>query len=222
MTAALDKKTGYTFSNAALLEKALTHSSIQNKKNDNERLEFLGDRVLGLVIAELLFKSFPDDVEGSLAKRHTALVQQDAIVKVAHEINLADHLRLSASEMKSGGQKKEKILSDAQEALIGAIYLDGGFSAAYAFVEKFWGPLLRQQITPPEDSKSRLQEWVQAKSLPLPVYKILSKSGIDHAPMFEIELSVESIGKTTATAPSKRAAEKAAALKMLEKIGIQI
>ena len=220
MTEGLGRKIGYVFSDIALCETALTHSSTQNDSSDNERLEFLGDRVLGLAAADLLFAAFPDEDEGSLAKRHTGLVQQEALVHVAQEINLAEHLKLSAGEMKSGGHKKEKILADAVEALIGAIYLDGGFEAAQDFVRKFWGAMLHGQALPPEDAKSQLQEWAQGRGLPLPEYKLLGKSGTDHAPLFEIEVFVEGIDKTKAVAASKRAAEKEAALKMLIKIGI--
>jgi ribonuclease-3 len=178
--------------------------------------------VLGLAVADLLFASFPDEPEGSLAKRHTGLVQQEALVNVAREIGLAEHVKLSAGEMKSGGSKKDKILADAVEALIGAIYLDGGFDAASAFIARFWGTMLKNQALPPEDAKSLLQEWAQGRGLPLPEYKLLGKSGSDHAPSFEIEVSVESLGKTSATAASKRAAEKEAAQKMLEKIGNKV
>jgi ribonuclease-3 len=222
MTDILGGKIGYVFSDPALLETALTHSSTQNDKNNNERLEFLGDRVLGLAVADLLFTAYPQEPEGSLAKRHTGLVQQEALVNAAQAIGLAEHLKLSAGEMKSGGQKKEKILADGMEALIGAIYLDGGLEAAEGFIAKFWGGMLQGQALPPEDAKSLLQEWAQGRGLPLPEYKLLGKSGTDHAPSFEIEVSVEGIGKTSATAASKRSAEKEAAAKMLEKIGVKL
>lgn len=222
MTGQLSGKIGYVFSDPALCETALTHSSTQNDQTDNERLEFLGDRVLGLAVADLLFAAYPHEPEGSLAKRHTGLVQQEALVGVAREIDLAAYIRLSAGEMKSGGHKKEKIIADAMEALIGAIYLDGGFPAAMAFIKRFWATMLQNQTLPPEDAKSLLQEWAQGRGLPLPEYKLLGKSGSDHAPSFEIEVSVESIGKTSATASSKRAAEKEAAAKMLDKIGVKV
>src|ERR1035437_1181264 len=141
MSDGLGKKIGYVFSDPVLCEMALTHSSSQDD-HDNERLEFLGDRVLGLAVADLLFAAFTDEEEGSLAKRHTGLVQQEALVKVAQEIDLAGHIRLSAGEMKSGGHKKEKILADAVEGVVGAIYLDGGLKAAEAFVAKFWSAML--------------------------------------------------------------------------------
>ena len=222
MSEKLEKKIGYTFSDPFLLEKALTHSSTENKEYDNERLEFLGDRVLGLSVADQLFAFFPEEEEGSLAKRHAGFVQQSDLVLVAQMLGLADHLKLSVGEIKSGGQMKEKILSDAMEALIGAIYLDGGFGVAHDFVKKFWGERLRLQISPPEDAKSRLQEWAQAKSIPLPKYTLINKSGTSHSPIFEMEVFVTEGGKAVATAKSKRAAEKSAALKMLQKIGIKI
>ena len=222
MSEKLEKKIGYTFSDPFLLEKALTHSSTENKEYDNERLEFLGDRVLGLSVADQLFAFFPEEEEGSLAKRHAGFVQQSDLVLVAQMLGLADHLKLSVGEIKSGGQMKEKILSDAMEALIGAIYLDGGFGVAHDFVKKFWGERLRLQISPPEDAKSRLQEWAQAKSIPLPKYTLINKSGTSHLPIFEMEVFVTEGGKAVATAKSKRAAEKSAALKMLQKIGIKI
>jgi len=221
MPGKLEKKIAYAFSDPALLETALTHSSVPNTAYDYERLEFLGDRVLGLVIADLLYKHFPAEKEGSLAKRHTGLVRQDSLVGVARGLGLARHLKLSAGEAKSGGLEKETILSDALEGLIGGMYLDGGFAVAHDFIEKFWGDMLRRQTAPPEDAKSRLQEWAQAKSLPLPGYALVGKSGTDHSPQFEIEVSVKGVGTAAARAPSKRAAEKLAALRMLEKIGAE-
>jgi ribonuclease-3 len=219
MTEVLGKKIGYVFSDAGLLETALTHSSTQNDQKDNERLEFLGDRVLGLAVADLLFAAYPHEPEGSLAKRHTGLVQQEALVNVAREIDLAAHVRLSAGEMKSGGQQKDKILADAMEALIGAIYLAGGLAAAEAFIGRFWQAGLQSQGLPPEDSKSLLQEWAQGRGLPLPEYKLITRAGSDHEPTFEMEVSVATIGSASAIANSKRGAEKEAATKMLEKIG---
>lgn len=222
MASAIEKKIFYTFKDPSLLERALTHASVQCISCHNERLEFVGDRVLGLVIADFLYNQFPEEDEGSLAKRHTGLVQQATLVKVASQLDLSSHLNLSPSEKKSGGQKKGAILADAVEALIGGIYYDGGFDAARSFVKKFWGDLISRQEEPPEDSKSKLQEWAQAKSLPLPEYKVIKKSGTDHSPKFEVEVTVESVGKASAAAASKRAAEKSAALKLLKKIGADV
>lgn len=220
MPATLHAKIGYAFKDDAVLQTALTHSSSPKEHSNNERLEFLGDRVLGLAVADLLIAAFPGEEEGHLAKRFTGLVQQDALVAVAKKIDLAGHLRLSAAEMKAGGNLKNKILADAVEALVGAIYLDGGFKAAQDFVTRFWTAMINEHSAPPEDAKSRLQEWVQGRGLPLPVYTLVDKSGSDHAPEFEIELSVETIGAIRAKAASKRAAEKQAAQDMLRKIGL--
>ncbi len=218
----LEKVMEYAFSDPALLELALTHSSVQKKKSNNERLEFLGDRVLGLAVAEMLYRMFPAENEGHLAKRHTALVQQSALAQVAQVLMLAAYIRLSAAEVRAGGLQKETILADAVEAIIGAIYLDGGIVAAKTFVEKHWAPQLHKDEAPPQDPKTHLQEWAQGKSLPLPEYNVVTKSGSEHAPQFEIEVSIRNHGKVRAKAASKRAAEKAAASAMLEKIGEKV
>lgn len=212
----LEKNAGYIFQDRRLLDKALTHSSLQNKDYDNERLEFLGDRVLGLVVADMLFKAFPQEDEGHLARRHAALVQKAAIVQVAEAVALAPHIRLSSGELKAGGLRKDTILADALEALIGAIYLDGGFLAAETFVQRFWQVMLALYDEPPQDPKTALQEWAQARGLSIPAYRIVLKSGAEHTPLFEIEVSVETVGVIVATASSKRTAEKEAALKMLQ------
>lgn len=212
------KNIGYAFSNPALLRAALTHASAQGEHADNERLEFLGDRVLSLAVADLLFAAYPEEEEGSLAKRHTGLVQQKALVKVAKEIDISSHLTLSPGEKKAGGHQKDKILADALEALIGAIYLDGGLAKAEAFINRFWQPMLTAQLLPPEDTKSQLQEWAQAQGLPLPAYRVVKKTGTDHEPVFEVEVMVEDVGKASARASSKRSAEKEAALRLLQKL----
>lgn len=220
MSDPIEKKIHYTFSDPLLLETALTHASLQGIEYDNERLEFLGDRVLGLVIADMLYSDFSAEDEGSLAKRHAALVGRDALAKAAQVLDLSNDLKLSPSEMKSGGHKKETILADAMEALIGAIYLDGGIFKATDFIKTYWRGMINLQETPPADAKSLLQEWAQGKGMALPQYKMLNRSGTDHAPQFEIEVLVEGVGRATATAATKRAAEKAAAVQMLEKIGV--
>ncbi len=214
---ALEQKIGYVFEDEGILETALTHASMQQKKFNNERLEFLGDRVLGLVIAGLLYRLFPSESEGDLAKRHTALVQQKALVSVAEELGLGGYLKMSSGEKKAGGLQKETILSNALEALIAAVYLDGGFEAAEEFVSSFWEPRI-ENTAPPEDPKTLLQEWVQARGLPLPEYKVISRVGSDHAPQFEIEVSAGAHGSAIARASSKRAAEKEAAAALLLKI----
>jgi len=219
MIQTVENKIKYKFKDASLLEVALTHSSMQKRGNiNNERLEFLGDRVLGLVIADILFKQFPDEKEGLLAKRHTALVQQDALLNIAEKIKIDDDIKVSAGEAKTGGKKKKTIMADAMEALIGAIYTDGGYDSAYKFIENFWEEMLEEQENPPEDVKSFLQEWAQSRSLPLPQYTVVGKSGSDHSPEFEIEVFVETLGSAKAKANSKKMAEKLSAEKLLKKL----
>lgn len=217
MIKTLEKEINYNFKDISLLENALTHSSLQTEHINNERLEFLGDRVLGLVISDIIYNKFLNEDEGKLAKRHTALVRRDALFTVANKINIEDFIKLSTAERKSGGSKKKTILSNAIEAIIGAIYIDGGFDSAYKFIEFFWQDMIETQDAPPEDAKSALQEWAQSRSLNLPSYKLIKRSGTDHSPEFEMEVSVETLGSATATAPSKKKAEKLAAEKLLEK-----
>lgn len=209
---------GYFFADPRLLESALTHASAAQPGGNNERLEFLGDRVLGLAVADFLYGAYPAEREGDLAKRHAALVAKAALAQVAADINLAPHIRISHGESKTGGSKKDTILADGVEALIGAIYLDGGFKAARAFVHERWQNLVDAYGAPPEDSKSALQVWAQQRGLPLPEYKLLSRTGPDHAPVFEIEVAIKGFAPATAAAASKQAAEKDAAQQMLNQI----
>lgn len=216
----LEEKIGHVFKTKKLLEEALTHASVIDSKNNNERLEFLGDRVLGLIIADMLYQTFPQEEEGALAKRHTGLVQQAALVSVAGKIGLSGFIRLSPSEEKAGGAQKEAILSDALEALIAAVYLDGGVAAARKFIEHFWQDRIHDDAPPPEDPKTKLQELAQGLGLPLPQYNVIAQTGSDHAPSFEVEVSVKGQGSARAKAASKRKAEKDAAealLRMIEK-----
>jgi len=214
----LEQRLNYHFTSKALLDNALTHASVQGQEQ-NERLEFLGDRVLGLVIAALLYKTFPDEAEGDLAKRHTGLVQQRALAEIAAGIDLSAHIILSGGERNAGGAQKDAILADAVEALIGAAFLDGGYVAAERMVTTLWAPHLHRQTAPPEDPKTKLQEWAQQQGLPLPVYDLVAQAGPDHAPIFTVVVSVEGQGKAQAEAASKRAAEKLAARVLLDQIG---
>ncbi|MCC7037413.1 MAG: ribonuclease III [Alphaproteobacteria bacterium] len=216
--AALEAEIGYKFKNGVLLDMALTHSSLPKSQHNNERLEFLGDRVLGLAIAELLYKTFPNEREGDLAKRLTAVVQQAALAEVAEGLKLSNYVRLSVGEIKAGGSKKDAIMSDAVEALIGAIYLDGGYDPASRFVRARWEPMLATFNVPPEDAKTRLQEWAQSRGLPLPEYVVIARAGEDHKPQFDVEVRVKGLESLTASSTSKRGAEKAAAAKMLARI----
>jgi ribonuclease-3 len=219
--AGLIAQLGHEFANPALLQDALTHPSLagfrQRKKGamPYERLEFLGDRVLGLVIAGWLYEKYPAASEGELAKRHAALVNREALRLVANEVGLVNYLHLARGEDASAARKNLATLSDALEAVIGALYLDGGLQAAENFIHRFWQKDIGVSEAP-ADPKTLLQEWAQGQGLPLPQYKVVEHSGPAHAPKFNIEASVKGHAPVTATGDSKRAAEKAAAKLLLE------
>lgn len=215
--AALAEKTGHRFRNPALLKTALTHASTGAKLN-YERLEFLGDRVLGLAVAELLYAHFPGESEGDLALRLAALVQGKFLAGIAHEIGLGDHIALSPSEAQAGGAAKENILADVLEALIGALYLDAGLDQCRAFIAGIWTERLHLSARPPQHPKTRLQEWAQGAKLPLPAYKVTGRSGPDHAPAFVVELYIEGHPPLSAQGPSRQAAEREVAALFLQKI----
>lgn len=216
---------GYDFANPELLERALTHSSalegIRNGRKDNERLEFLGDRVLGLVVADMLIDAFPLAPEGELARRFNALVRREACADVAREIDLGAHLILGTSEHKAGGRHKEAILADACEALIAAIYRDGGLNAAGRFIRGKWETRLDNMVGIPRDPKTLLQEWVQARALPHPVYEVIERSGPDHAPEFTVRVNISKLASETGKGMNKRRAEQAAARAVLIREGIE-
>jgi len=218
----IQKALQYNFIRPSLLEEALTHPSAMNHHKGDavayERLEFLGDRVLGLVIAEMLLKRNPNEAEGDIAKRHTALVRGETLTIIAENIGLGESLLLSSGEHKTGGRYKAAVLADAMEALIGAIYLDGGLEAAQELILREWNDIANSIETPPQDPKTILQEWVQEKSLPLPKYELVSKTGFEHEPVFEMRVSVEGFKDVMASSTSKRRAEKKAAEQMLKNI----
>jgi len=214
---------GHTFSAPELLEDALKHPSLaglrQRKKGPMpyERLEFLGDRVLGLVTAEWLYEKFPEASEGELAKRHAALVNRDALRMVAIEIGLGQHIRLAHGEEANAERKNLATLPDAMEAVIGAIYLDGGLKAAAAFIHRYWQKDIAV-ANAPADPKTTLQEWAQGQGLPLPQYKVIKNTGPAHAPKFVIEVIVKGHPPATAEGHSKREAQKAAAQLLLQQV----
>jgi len=231
----LERLIGHSFARPELLAEALTHPSAsapsyrsghhRNRAASRafsgrsyERLEFLGDRVLGLVIADLLWRRFATEPEGDLTRRLAHLVQRDPLTRVAAEIGLDRFLRLSPSEAAAGAARNPGILADACEAVIAAIYLDGGYAAAFAFIERFWEPLIAEMDGPPRDPKTTLQEWAQGRGLPLPEYQLMTTSGPDHALQFTVSARVSGFEETTATASSKRAAETAAAAVLLERL----
>jgi ribonuclease-3 len=214
-----EDRLGHSFARPELLIRALTHGSISSTtRPDNQRLEFLGDRVLGLVMAEKLLKDDPDAPEGTLAPRYNALVRKETCADVARQIDVGAVLKLGRSEMKTGGRRKLALLGDAMEAVIAAVYLDAGFEAAQAVILRLWGDRIRNVETDARDAKTSLQEWAQARKLPPPSYVELSREGPDHAPVFTIEVQLQNGHSATATAPSKRAAEQAAAKALLGKL----
>lgn len=210
-------KIPYTFQNERLLTKALTHPSMLRfqKGSDFERLEFLGDRVLGLMIAQMLYHRYPKEKEGDLAKRLANLVSREACLEVAQMMQLADYVKASLGDI----TPNSAVLADAVEALIGALYLDGGLKAAAAFIETYWPSLLEKDICPPKDAKTTLQELAQSKGPSIvPVYEVLDHVGPAHTPTFTVRVCVEGLGTATGTGPSKRQAEQMAAKILLENI----
>lgn len=201
------------------LAEALTHPSASTRaRADNQRLEFLGDRILGLVIAEALFERFPDAAEGDLAPRYNALVRKETCADAAESVGLGAMLHLGRSEALAGGRRKTAILGDAMEAVIAAIHLDAGLPAARAAILALWTPRLKTVHAAPTDAKTALQEWAQARGLPPPAYPTLDRSGPDHAPVFTVAARLADGTEATASAPSKRAAQQAAAAALLTEI----
>jgi ribonuclease-3 len=220
----LEATLGHTFRDPSLLTLALTHPSVGKQKSgaivNNQRLEFLGDAVLGLLIAEMLYAMYPNEAEGDLSRRLVGLVNGEQCARVAEALGIGEHLILSASEAESGGRALASNIEDACEAIIGALYLDGGLAAVKPVIEAYWKPLATRSAAPPKDPKTGLQEWAQARGLPLPEYRMLSETGPAHAPQFVIEVSVRGHAPVQAEAKSKKIAERLAAEAMLKEIGI--
>lgn len=216
---ALETSIDYKFNDPSLLIRAMTHSSYgdgQRKTADNERLEFLGDRVLGLMTAEALFH-YSAEAEGTLARRLNALVRKETCAQIAREISLGDALLISSAEDRQGGREKTSILGDACEALIAAIYIDGGFDKAKLFYDRYWIPLLEEVVKKSaKDPKTFLQERAMAGHHGLPNYQIIERSGPDHRPLFVVEVTVDKIGSAKGSGKSKRDAERYAATHLLE------
>lgn len=214
----LESRIGHTFVNRSLITDALTHSSTGSATN-YERLEFLGDRVLGLIVSELLFEKFPEEAEGGLAKRLSALVQGQFLAKIAKEIQLGEYVSFSDSERGAGGAENVNILSDVFESLIGALYLDAGFDKCSKLIEELLGNHIYDMAAPPQHPKTALQEWAQSKGLSLPSYEIAGQSGPDHMPVFDVVLRVEGYDELTVQGRSRQEAEKKAARTFLTNIG---
>ena len=209
----------HKFSHPELLTEALTHPSADGG-SDYNRLEFLGDRVLGLVIAAHLDETFVDADAGELALRFNALVRKEACTRAARAAGLGNHLIMAKGERDAGGAQKAGILADACEAVIGALYVDGGLSAASQFVHRLWNPMMEEQVLAMKDPKTLLQEWAHRERLGQPGYSQISRSGADHDPIFTVQVHVMGAGggEAIGEGPSKRAAEQAAAASMLKAV----
>ncbi|EDZ45316.1 ribonuclease III [Leisingera daeponensis] len=217
---AFEERIGHKFARPELLQRAVTHASVSSSnRKDNQRLEFLGDRVLGLVMATALLEHDKTATEGQLAPRFNALVRKEACADVAKEIDLGAVLKLGRSEMMSGGRRKQALLGDAMEAVIAAVYKDAGFDAAAEMILRLWGTRIHQVETDARDAKTSLQEWAQARGQQVPIYVEVSRSGPDHAPVFTIAARLQDGTEAQATAGSKRQAEQAAAKALLEQLG---
>ncbi|NOD49532.1 MULTISPECIES: ribonuclease III [unclassified Ruegeria] len=216
---AFQQRLGYEFTNPELLVRALTHGSVSSStRPDNQRLEFLGDRVLGLVMATALLEADKKASEGQLAPRFNALVRKEACADVARQIDLGAVLKLGRSEMLSGGRRKQALLGDAMEAVIAAIYRDAGFEAARDVILALWGDRIHKVEADARDAKTSLQEWAQARGQRPPSYVEIKRSGPDHAPIFTIAARLQDGTEAQATAGSKRQAEQAAAKALLERL----
>lgn len=219
----LAARTGYTFRDEALAREALTHPSVGGGApglRHYERLEFLGDRILGLVIAETLYRDHPDADQGALTRWLHALARQETLAAVALALELGPHIRLAGAEKNAKGRDKPSILADTAEALIAAIYLDGGLDAAAGFVRRHWAPHIAAVAEVPVNAKSALQEWAQARGRPTPLYRETGRDGPAHAPTFRVEASVDGLSPAEAEGPSKQAAEQSAAAALLARIAM--
>lgn len=216
---AFSGRLGHDFNDPALLVRALTHASIGSAtRPDNQRLEFLGDRVLGLIIADALLSADSGASEGQVAPRFNALVRKETCADVARQIGLGDVLKLGRSEMMSGGRRKEALLGDAMEAVIAALYLDAGLETTRSIVLSLWGDRIDRVDADARDAKTQLQEWAQARGLSPPRYIEKGRSGPDHAPVFTIEVQLDNGETATAKAKAKRQAEQAAARMLLDRL----
>ena len=218
--AAFQDRIGHVFADPALLVRAMTHASlVSERRGDNQRLEFLGDRVLGLVIAEALMAGDGAADEGALAPRLNALVRKETCADVARQIDLGAVLKLGKSEQVTGGRRKMALLGDAVEALIAAVYLDAGLEAARALVLRLWGDRVSAVEPDARDPKTTLQEWAQARGMRPPVYAVEGRTGPDHAPEFRISATLEDGRSAEGAATSKRVAEQGAARMLLARLG---
>lgn len=198
----------------ALFERALTHGS--TGKDDYQRLEFLGDRVLGMAIAEMLYRTFPDEAEGRLSHRLNALVSRPACADVGRQLGVPAHIRLGKQARDDGARDSDNVIGDVVEALIGAIHVELGFETAFSFVQRHWSERVKADLAAPKHPKSALQEWCAAEGRKVPVYEVTSKEGPPHAMRFEVTVTVRGFDPVSAIGMSKQTAETAAAEKFLE------
>ena len=221
----LAQRLGHAFVRPELLQEALTHPSAAVRRDDGtgensyQRLEFLGDRVLGLVIADVLLRKFPGEAEGALALRHVDLVRRESLADVGRRLDIGHYLRLAKGEAAAGERDNPALQADACEAVIGALYLDGGLPAARAVIEAYWAPLLAAAQQPPQDAKTALQEWAQARGMALPDYQEVARSGPAHEPVFTVEVRLDGEKTERGEGRSKRLAEQVAAERLLNRLG---
>jgi ribonuclease-3 len=206
----IDEIAGYKFTKPSLLDEALTHPSLSGTYN-YQRLEFLGDRVLGLSVSTWLLQAYPSEAEGKLNRRFTALVRKETLAEISRKLGFVEHIKLTPGADTEGTREKEAVQADVCEAVIGAMYLDGDFKTVDAFIRKHWTAVEAEANDAAKDNKTLLQEWCQARAMPLPKYQIVERSGPDHSPVFTIEVSVDGKGTARAEGSAKRLAEQAAA-----------
>ena len=211
----LEARLGHKFADPELLDRALTHSSAiapaRRVAQSYKRLEFLGDRVLGLVVADMLYRRFPKSPEGELNRTFVTLVRKEMCAAIARQLNLGPDLNLGEAEARTGGADKDAILSDVMEGVIGAVYVDGGLGPAYGLVERLFGEHIGDAVSDRADAKTTLQEWAQGKGLEPPAYVEIARTGPDHAPEFTIAIKLNGYAELTATGPNKKLAEHKAA-----------
>ncbi|QPF82191.1 ribonuclease III [Bradyrhizobium genosp. L] len=223
--AGTEGRIGYTFADPALLTTAFTHVSAlkpatRNRADSYQRLEFLGDHVLGLIVSDMLFRAFPKADEGELSKRLADLVRKESCADVAKSLGLVDDIKLGAVKAVEGARLRKSVLGDICEAVIGAIFLDGGHEAARQFVERNWTERMNKPRRPLRDPKTVLQEWAQGKGLPTPVYREVERTGPHHDPQFRVAVDLPGLASAEGLGGNKRAAEKAAASVMIEREGV--
>ena len=223
---AVEDQIGYRFKDAALLDCALTHISAltggRSRASSYQRMEFLGDHVLGLTVSDMLFRAFPKANEGELSRRLADLVRQETCADMARKLDLGASIRLGSSEASTGGRSRTAILADVCESLIGAVFLDGGYPAAAALIERLWDERMRSSLRPLRDPKTVLQEWAQGRGLPTPAYREVARTGPHHDPEFRVSVQLPNLEAAEGTGRSKRAAEQAAAAALLTREGVRM